>query len=222
MRAVFISLMLLSPQILKADMLIERLFRLPGAKWGILDLNELAFAMVPPTLPNPLLDAQKCAAWVRGLHTAHRIDYSYGGYWEDRKVLWRGHYHSPGKAIHLGVDYNVPEDTKVFCPSDATVVDSRRDADKNGGWGGRVILRNHAGLYLVIAHLDPKNLPLVDEHLREGSLIGKVGKWTVNGGWFPHLHIQAMRTFRTDFDGYGTGSAAERIEFPHPELFLKK
>lgn len=202
------------------DRLITKIFHLPNAKWGYLNLNDLAAKEFSGVTPNPLNDPQKCSDWIRKLHQTTGIDYSYGGYLEDRKDLWRAHYHPPGHTTHLGVDYNVPENTEVFAPTRARLIQTWIDKDPNGGWGGRIILQNDRGLYLVVAHLDPSSLPNGDKIFNEGDPIGRVGNSQVNGGWFPHLHLQAMRQMSEAFDGYGTSSAEETTKFPHPINFL--
>jgi murein DD-endopeptidase MepM/ murein hydrolase activator NlpD len=203
------------------DPLISRLFRLNNVRWGYLNLNELAAADFSAVNPNPLIDPTTCNQWLVKKHEVQKVTLSYGGYLENRKDLWRGHYLSADNAIHLGVDYNVPEKTKVFCPEEATVAETWWDPDQNGGWGGRVILKNRkSGMYLVLAHLAPDFLVKTGDVVHRGSPIGVVGGAKINGGWFPHLHAQAMHELVAGFDGYGNQFENNQKKFPHPSSFL--
>ena len=131
---------------------------------------------------------------------------TYGGYGEDRKDVWAGTYMDEKQNyIHLGIDIMVPMGTPIKCPFDAEVVDVFTDVDTRIGWGGRVIIRKDSGLYLVLAHIEPKSL-VEAIYYREGNIIGTVGTWPTNGNTFHHLHVQAICTFYPDFDGYGYNS----------------
>lgn len=197
--------------------LIQHLFPTLKGRWGCLDLNREAKEGFPAELhpQNPLLDPVACDNWVRGTHIYHGLDYSWGGYMEDRSHLWRGHYHDPGEMVHLGIDYNVPAGTPVAAPAYCKVAYVQRDPDQNGGWGGRVILE-HRGRYLILAHLAHAGLPMQGQTLGPGHRVGTVGEISENGGWFPHLHAQAMHSPNPDADGYASPKKASEFTFPHP------
>lgn len=162
---------------------------------------------------NPRLDPKKCAEWVDSIHM-HIVysKYSYGGYMEDRTNLWRGAYMLPDRPVHVGVDFNVPVFTPVFCPADLVLVHvADYDEDQNGGWGGKIILANKAhDRMFVFGHLDQRLLPsqsLEGSTFKAGTPIGLVGAAHNNGGWYPHLHIQCSTTESADAeDGYHTYS----------------
>ena len=122
-------------------------------RWVYLPLGTLALAEQRPGQPNPLLDPFYCQRWVRRLHRRYHASCSYGGWFEDRSTLWQGHYMKPNLAFHLGVDFNVPERSRVYSPADALVAETWHDEDSVGGWGGRIALELRPRLILLLAHL---------------------------------------------------------------------
>ncbi len=166
-------------------------------------------------IPNPLLDPDTCQQMVSNVHKKYNLDFSYGGWLEDRSFLWKGSYlDETGGYIHLGVDFNVPEYTEVASCFDAEVVRIDDDYPIEGGWGNRIIVK-HATLplYFIYAHLDEDLICKVGDILVQGQVFAKVGKTPFNGKWFPHLHLQSVdsvlyeeliRTNALDtLDGYG-------------------
>jgi len=187
-------------------------------RWVYLPLGTLALGEQRPGMPNPLLDPVYCKRWVRRLHRRYRASCSYGGWFEDRSILWQGHYMAPHCAFHLGVDFNVPEKSRVYSPAEARVVEVWHDEDTRGGWGGRIVLEVRPRLYLLLAHLGTIRVRL-NAHLRAGQLVGSVGGPTNNGNWFPHLHAQMIRGSFDHIDGYGEFSVRNQRKFPDPFMF---
>lgn len=140
------------------------------------------------------LNEDFCEKFVQELHKKNKIDYSYGGWLEDRSYFWHGSYMEENQNfIHVGVDFNVPYKTKVCSDIVGTVAIVDADYPDVGGWGNRVIIyMPKAKAYIIYAHLDKKGLPKVGDKIRLGSRIGFVGKTPDNGFWFPHLHVQIV------------------------------
>ena len=187
-------------------------------RWVYLPLGTLALAEQRPGKPNPLLDPCYCQRWVRRLHRRYHARCSYGGWFEDRSTLWQGLYMQPNMAFHLGVDFNVPERSRVYSPADALVVETWHDEDRAGGWGGRIALEVKPRLILLLAHLG-KIRARAGSHVRAGQLLGNVGGPTNNGNWFPHLHAQIVRGSFAKVDGYGAFSVGNQRKFPDPFRF---
>lgn len=215
------------------DLLARALFpQLSGKRWAIVDLNARAKRDCPGRSrrfnDNPLNDPKKCSDWLDQVHEYLGVDFSYGGYLEDRSHLWRGHYQDQeksGKFIHLGIDYNVPKNTDVYAPIPLTVHEIWADPCSQGGWGGRVIL-NIPGtkIFVLYGHLDPTSLPAVGTALQSGDRVGIIGGADVNGGWFPHLHIQCnageLPADLHELDGYETKRCADTCRYPNPMIVL--
>ena len=185
-----------------------------------LNLNAEALTTFVAFEPNPLIDPIFCKHWVEHLHRKNGVKYSYGGYMENRRYLWRQTYLQPDRSIHLGIDINVPEFSLVLCPVPFTVLEIFSDTDQNGGWGQRVLVSTENGL-VIFAHLYGCQLT-VDEHYSSFSCIGSVAPSQFNGGWFPHLHIQGLRStsLLTKLDGYSHKYAEMEKDYPNPLTIL--
>lgn len=225
-------------------------------KWGGIDLDECVGTYHVDWLfakRNPLLDADKQTEFVNEMHKEMERDYSYGGYLEDRSNLWRGHYHDPDSMFHLGMDFNVPAGTEVALPHGGDVVYIGEEKDQNGGWGGRIDFKSRTlPVYFIIGHLDPASIWQFHPSKQPRSwagwypqqhVIGLVGDSSVNGGWYPHVHLQVVanevyESYKakgkpsgsmppayahldpSKIDGYGSVKDDLRKMFPDPRLFL--
>lgn len=184
---------------------------------------------------NPLLNPELCQDMVSAVHKKYDVDFSYGGWMEDRSFLWKGSYLEDSNAfIHLGVDLNVPAGTLVAIDFDAEVVRIDDDYPEEGGWGPRVIVRHESEpVYIVYAHLDRGILCKLGDKLKSGAAIAKVGAPPLNGNWFPHLHVQIveadyfellqLRNTLWELDGYGnqTEMAVFKERFRDPIQFVR-
>lgn len=170
---------------------------------------------------NPFLDPKLFGEWINLLHKTLGVDYSYGGWMEDREEILDGTYLQTGHKTHLGVDYWVPKSTTVRLPKAGRVVQVRYDPDMDGGWGGQVIYEID-GLFLVFGHLTAI-LPeeAVGQTMEAGSFVGLVADVDGSGGWYPHLHLQCMKTFVPMIDGYGKRDPFIYDNFPNPEAIYK-
>jgi len=183
--------------------------------WVYLPLGSLALAEQQPHQSNPLLDPQYCQRWIRRLHRRYRANCSFGGWFEDRSILWNGHYMAAGCAYHFGVDFSVPEGSRVYSPTAGTVVETWQDTDTSGGWGGRLVIRLKPRLFLILAHFGRIRV-VTGETIRTGKLLGNIGGVTNNGHWFPHLHAQLVRGSVEGVDGYGKFSLKNQRKYPDP------
>jgi murein DD-endopeptidase MepM/ murein hydrolase activator NlpD len=201
-----------------------------------LDVEQAGFVRRHPGIfegagGNPLLDPAICQRMVDEVHCRKGVDWSYGGYLEDRRRLWRGSYLSAtGAFLHLGVDFNVPQGTRIAAVEESTVVLVDEDGDRNGGWGSRVFLKPAAlrrpGGVQIYAHL--QNVRVAPgARLMPGTFFAEVGGPPDNGNWFPHLHIQGIRESYfhellvsrfEELDGYGLPGERTllRRDFPNP------
>jgi murein DD-endopeptidase MepM/ murein hydrolase activator NlpD len=184
---------------------------------------------------NTLLDTAVFQTMVDEVHRRHAVDWSYGGYLEDRRYILRGTYlEASGNFLHLGVDMNVPYGTSVAATFPASVMLVDDDQDQDGGWGPRVFLKPEGpdapDVVFIYAHLErPRYKP--GDVLAPGTVFASVGGPPHNGNWFPHLHVQAIREslFRQilldrfrELDGYGPPSERPTLEsdFPNPLPYL--
>lgn len=194
------------------------LFPTLQGKWRNIELNKYAKVLQEDAEGNPFLDPDLFGEWINLLHKTIGVDYSWGGYMEDREEILDGIYLPAGCKIHLGVDYWVPQDVAVYLPKAGKLVYARFDPDQNGGWGGQMIFDIN-GLYYIFGHL--KEIAIkVGEIYPAGSRIGYIAEIECNGGWYPHLHVQCMKRlgagFVVDVDGYAAPRHGLVSDFPNP------
>lgn len=217
----------------------ELIFPSLNGIWAEINLNDSAKSFHPEWIydRNPLIDSAKQIEFVADMHHRMNCQYSYGGWLEDRSTLWRGHYLDADKMIHLGVDFNVPADTEVRLPFGGDIVYIGQDEDQNGGWGGRLDFRSRIyPFYFIIGHLDPDSIWEFQPSKKKRNwygwyptshIVGIVGSSSVNGGWFPHIHLQCMSyqeyesyKFPEEIDGYGSADTDIEKRFLNPHKCL--
>jgi len=203
---------------------------LAGRRWVGADLDAIARVDFPATdYGNPLNDPWFCDRWVCEVATRLGADHSWGGWLEDRAHLWRGHYLPEGCAIHLGIDLNVPAGTTVLAPVSGEVMHAVPCRALGGGWGGWFVLRADApdggAEYVLLGHLAHAGLPQPGARIARGTPVGVIGTPHENGGWYPHLHLQALSREAWEavehapdalLDGYGYPDADLSRLFPDP------
>jgi len=196
-------------------MMEKLLFPYLTGKWKIdIQLNKYAKVLQEDAENNPFLDPNLFGEWINLLHKSLGVDYSWGGYLEDREEILDGTYLPAGSKVHLGIDYWVPLNSPVLMPKDGKLVASRYDPDKNGGWGGQAIF-DIDGLFYIFGHLHG-HAGKVGKTYARGQVIGYVADIDRSGGWYPHLHLQCMKQFNPNVDGYGYPTADLHEEFPDP------
>jgi murein DD-endopeptidase MepM/ murein hydrolase activator NlpD len=164
----------------------------------------------------PLTDPVISQEMIDYVHSKYSIDYSYGGWMEDRSFLWKGTYlEGEAKPIHLGVDINVPAGSEIAADFNGSIVRIDDDFPEEGGWGPRIIVKHDVEpIYMIYAHLDREINHKVGDILKTGDVFAKVGKPPYNGNWFAHVHVQVIteeyynilessNRWR-DLDGYGS------------------
>jgi hypothetical protein len=163
---------------------------LPCRPWKLVNLDEV-YAKCETIIPLDMKSVEDQSKLV-ALASGALEGYNYGGFGEDRTELWKGFEPGAEKMVHLGVDFNrLPEGQMVCLPEGGKVVHVMQDDTKFNGWGGRVIV-DCDDVFVLFGHLDPCRLPKLDAQLKTGDTVGYIGAGDVNGGWFPHLHLQVM------------------------------
>jgi murein DD-endopeptidase MepM/ murein hydrolase activator NlpD len=182
---------------------------------------------------NRFLQPRYCEGVLNSWHREKGIDYSWGSYGENRGYLWRDTPYGAGKAcIHLGEDINVPVGTEVVAGAQCEVVHRDADCPQQYGWGNRVIVKlRGVDAWIIYAHLSHGFSCRRGDILAKGATIGYVGSPEENGGWYPHLHVQAMtmaawKRFENDpesVDGYCTIEEWQELRriFPRPSTYVK-
>lgn len=170
--------------------MFKKIFKNIDGKWKKLNLNEEAKKCPDVDYSNP----KKCDEWMQKLHKKYGVDYSYGGFLEDRSFIWKDHYNvKEGLFIHEGADFNVSKNTEVFLFDNGEVVEIIRDIKMHGGWGNAVVFWiPKIEKYVIYAHMDKKLYVSLNSKYKKGQKIGTIGGPSQNGHYFPHLHLQFM------------------------------
>ena len=102
------------------------------------------------------------------------------------------------RTVHIGIDVAAPPGTAIHAPTAGTV-HSIRNNDAAGDYGPTVVLEHAAtserpAFWTLYGHLDRATLDhlAVGQHVKAGDVIGWLGDVTVNGGWWPHVHVQVI------------------------------
>jgi murein DD-endopeptidase MepM/ murein hydrolase activator NlpD len=199
-----------------------------------IDMNETAKSFQRASARSPFLNAKLADRFLAALHRKKGVAFSWGGYLEDRRDLWRGSYLAEDASVHLGIDVNVRAGTEVSVTHSARVVRVTHDPDMNGGWGSVVMFELEKPLgdisHFLYAHLSKDSIGLKEgDRLVPGDIAARVGRTDENGGWFEHLHVQAMTREAWDkfggdlkqFDGYSAKpSGSAHPYFPNPAPLL--
>lgn len=215
-----------------ANNLISSLFGSKFAEkhWVEIDLNACAATYHQSSFfmgENRLLHSDDQGNLIKEIYRNIKADHTWGGYLEDRRTLWRDSYLPQNSMIHLGIDFTVPEGTVVHMPVSAKVVRGFNNGDQNHGWGGRVdFWVEEFGLYMILGHLgEGAELSTPDLYIGKGHRLGIIGSSAVNGGWFPHLHLQLVSKTEyeryqdpMEIDGYGKLTLDIRARYPNPKI----
>src|SRR5689334_11635731 len=86
---------------------------LAGRTAGFINLNDHAAQAPADHGRSTFLDATLTDRFLAAAHARMNVDYSLGGYLEDRRDLWRGSYLDEQSSVHLGIDVNVPAGTGI-------------------------------------------------------------------------------------------------------------
>ena len=159
--------------------------------------------------------------------------FAIGGYGEPRPIYGGGEFgdgvtHNR-RTRHLGIDVTAPAGQAISAPVDGTIL-MHGNADTPFDYGGWLILEHQAAghvFWTLYGHLDPASLSELQpcDRIHAGQIIGHIGAETVNGGWWPHVHVQLLLQLPT---GVGTPDGAcdpdwfdmASILCPNPAMIL--
>lgn len=155
-----------------------------------------------------------------------------GGYGEDRDVYAAGEIFGGGevRSVHLGIDVWTTAGTELCAPLDATVHSFAINANF-GDYGATIILEHAPSpgpcFWTLWGHLSHDSLDglRAGTPIARGAVFARLGERGENGGWPPHLHLQAitdLKGMRGDYPGVAARSEqAEWLEIcPDPRALL--
>lgn len=125
-------------------------------------------------------------------------DVAFGGYLENRNCYGSESFVNQDgdqRSVHLGIDVFAKPGTPIRVPLDAWV-HGLADNDAPFDYGPTVVLRHECRnmtFYTLYGHLSRTSISQlkVGDRLRPGQVLAEIGQVHENGGWVPHLHLQA-------------------------------
>ena len=162
--------------------------------------------------------------------------------------IWLGYYHEPRliyadvafrkgpwkasdrRTVHLAVDAFTEAGHPIYAPLDGEVVVAEY-RDGHLDYGGVIILRHETPdgdpFYTLYGHLNPEFLDRLKpgSSVKKGEAFCKLGDYTMNGGWSPHVHFQLALTTKgieADWPGVGDPDDMEfwRAVCPNPAALM--
>jgi murein DD-endopeptidase MepM/ murein hydrolase activator NlpD len=134
------------------------------------------------------------------------------------------------RAIHLGMDFWLPQKTPVHAILDGEVVCATNDSSHKG-YGGFIILKHTIEdfyFYTLYGHTTVKSVlkHTVGKLIKKGEQVAIIANELENGQCVPHLHFQIMLTlldFIDDFPGVAFESEIDiwKSICPNPNLLFK-
>jgi murein DD-endopeptidase MepM/ murein hydrolase activator NlpD len=123
-----------------------------------------------------------------------------GGYGEYRQWYQRNSTDfgngDEARVIHIGTDVWLPTKTPLYAPL-AGKIHSFANNDGEANYGPTIILEHSPSddtFYTLYGHLSLDSLKNIEvgQRFEAGELLGFIGNPNENGGWPPHVHVQAM------------------------------
>ena len=122
-----------------------------------------------------------------------------GRYRENRICYQSDQYKvvNEARSQHLGIDLFAKAGTKIFAPMNG-IIHSFNNNDQSLDYGPTIILEHrpqfNIHFYTLYGHMSYESLEdlYIGKKIQKNSLIGKIGNFSINGGWIPHLHFQII------------------------------
>ncbi len=135
------------------------------------------------------------------------------------------------RTVHLGLDVFMDAESVIYAPADGTVF-SLKNNDETGDYGPTIILEHKVNNKLIFwtlyGHLTQdsiENLSL-NQTIKKGEPLCKMGNYPINGNWPPHLHFQVILDIFDHTENYpGVAYFSEKEIWesicPNPNTLLK-
>lgn len=157
----------------------------------------------------------------------HNVKFLYGGYLEHRGIYVSDHFEKDERNIHLGVDIWATSGKAIFAPCDLRVHSTAYNNNPLD-YGHTIIFEClDESLYLLIGHLSAQSLEGKYEGriFEKGTICAHIGQAKDNGGWVPHLHLQAIKNISNHWGDYPGVCHADDLEMyakncPDPTPFI--
>lgn len=168
--------------------------------------------------PDVWRDRSRFAAHVRQALDSAGVRVAVGRYDEVRPLYTsplfavEGNEGTEWRTVHTAIDVFAEPGTPIFAPLRGRV-HSLRDNAGDGNYGPTVVLEHRIDeeelvFWTLYGHLSRESLQRLEPgaEVGAGELIGWVGTSDVNGGWWPHVHVQVIADL-LDYEGDFPGVA---------------
>jgi len=101
------------------------------------------------------------------------------------------------RTVHLGLDVFMDAESVIYAPVDGTVF-SLENNDEIGDYGPTIILEHKVNKDLIFwtlyGHLTQDSIDnlSINQTIKKGEPLCKMGNYPINGNWPPHLHFQVI------------------------------
>ena len=195
-----------------------------------LDLSITSAEFSVEEMAQPKLMIERLGSYFKGLGYRYYV----GGYHEARAIYANDAFASntARRSIHLGVDVWADAKSQIAAPLPARV-HSFADNSAPLDYGPCIILEHELEgicFYSLYGHLSRESLEglYVGKDIAQGEVFASLGASEVNGGWYPHLHVQLVLDMlgrEGEFPGVGLpsqqGVYLSLCPSPEPLLFAR-
>ena len=202
---------------------------LPQNKYTAIDLSENN----PQLLNLEVASSEAFSVFITEYLKNKNASAAYGGYNELRTLYKRSELFadtSINRNIHIGLDIWVPEGSDILAPLNGKI-HSFKDNNNFGDYGPTIILEHELKgkiFYTLYGHLSRESLKNLETGIivKAGDKIARLGDFSENGDYAPHLHFQIMENLNGktgDFPGVVSKEELETYlaNCPDPNLLLK-
>jgi len=151
-----------------------------------------------------------------------RGHWAIGGYLERRKQMYTAPQYENRRNIHMGVDIWAPADEPVFAPVHGSIA-YKAYHGQTGNYGGTLVIKHNIKdepLFALYGHLSMQSVTetVIGERVEAGEIIGRIGEFSENGNWPPHLHLELSveDPEEADMPGVVAGDQVAKAKERHP------
>ena len=203
---------------------------IPNSKYIPIDFSKSNIELSNIEINNPIILENFIVNFVK----KRKGKLAYGGYNEIRNIYQSSILFNDCKDeernIHLGIDFWIEAGTNVIAALDGKI-HSFNHNNKPGDYGPTIVLEHtlkNITFYTLYGHLSLESIANIKVGciITKGQNLGKLGDYSINGGYAPHLHFQIIKEIGTNFGDYPGVCNYKDLNFylsncPNPNLLLK-
>ncbi|MFM9824599.1 peptidoglycan DD-metalloendopeptidase family protein [Flavobacterium sp.] len=179
---------------------------IPISQYIPIDLSKSNIELSKIETNNPII----LEKFIENFVKKRKAKLAYGGYNELRNLyqssMLFNNYNDEERNIHLGIDFWIEAGTNVLAALDGKI-HSFNHNDKPGDYGPTIVLEHTIKkftFYTLYGHLSLESIAnlKVGSSITKGQILAKLGGYSINGGYAPHLHFQIIKEIGTNYGDY--------------------